>query len=175
MDTKYVRENKVHNEEKNNQDKPSDNVDVETKDDRKIPTDSLEDFRQEDKGNDDPDIVMFGRNYSKRKKTCQTDEEDAFRRTTNPMIGNLLLGKDCEMHATSLERSAPRLTTRSEMHCQERSILGGRVVKTKRGTPAKQQKVKNLRKLFEILLHQGSSLQEGLLSCYCSPHWILIL
>ena len=93
-----MRENKVHNEEKNNQDKPSGNVDVETKDDRNIPTASLEDFRQEDKGNDDLDIVMFGRNYSKRKKTCQSDEEDAFRRKNNPMIGNLLLGR-CTLSA----------------------------------------------------------------------------
>jgi hypothetical protein len=161
LDTKYMRENKVHNEEKNNHDKPSDNVVVKTKDDRKIPKASLEDFRQEDKGNDDLDIVMFGRNYSKRKKTCQNDEEDAFGRTTDPMIGNLLLGKDCEMHTTSLERSAPRLTTRSEMHCQERSILGGRVVKTKRGTPAKQQKVKNLRKLFENPSSPGKQLTRG--------------
>ena len=63
---------------------------------------------------------------------------------------NILQGKISEMHLPSL----PSLTTKvrrltnSEMRCLERSPGGGKVSKTKLGTPRNQQ-VSSIRKLFE--------------------------
>ena len=119
---------------------------VENTDDKKKPKSSLEEIcRQEDRRTNGSVKVMFGRNEDVvfgRKEVLTRPEK-------NIPNGDMLLERKSEMHATTIERSAARLTPRSEMHCQERSLFSGRVVKTKRGTPAKLSRVKSLRKLFE--------------------------
>jgi hypothetical protein len=93
---------------------------------------------------------MYGRIVRKISQSyVENIDEDVQRRLASPMIGNDLLERNCEMHAADPDRPALLLTTGSEMRCQSRSTLGGRVVKNKRGTPSKQHKVNNQRKMFE--------------------------
>ena len=110
-----------------------------------VPTDVMDELRQEDKTS-----IMYGRIVRKISQSyVENIDGDDQRRLASPMIGNVLLERNCEMHAADPDKHALLLTTGSEMLCQSRSTLGGRVVKNKRGTPSKQHAVMKHRKMFE--------------------------
>ena len=99
---------------------------------------------------EDSDSLMFGRRGSfyqddlGRMKTGDVEEEKKKKKNhTTPSSGKIR----GEMHATAERKEASLIKSALLRH--ERSPMGGRVMKMRKGTPTKMQKVKSLRILFE--------------------------